>query len=47
MELGENDGVLVGYCDAGWAGDQANDRKSNSGFVFLLNGAAVSWACRK
>jgi hypothetical protein len=42
--MGENDGVLVGYCDAG---DQANDRKSNSGFVFLVNGAAVSWACRK
>jgi hypothetical protein len=47
LNYGENDGVLVGYCDADWAGDQANDRKSNSGFVFLVNGAAVSWACRK
>jgi hypothetical protein len=45
MELGENNEVLVGYCDTDWAENQANDRESNSGFVFLVNGAANSWAC--
>jgi hypothetical protein len=38
--------TLVGYSDADWAGDQT-DSKSNTGFVFLYNGGAVSWASRK
>lgn len=38
--------VLYGYADANWA-ECRTDRKSNSGYVFLLNGCAVSWGCKK
>lgn len=37
---------FYGYADANWAEDKT-DRKSNSGYVFFVNGAIVSWACRK
>ena len=37
---------LHGYSDANWA-ENRKDRKSNSGFICLLNGGTVSWACRK
>jgi transposase InsO family protein len=36
---------LQGYADADWAGDA--DRISISGYVFTLNGAAISWTSRK
>lgn len=39
-------GILNGYADANWAEDRF-DRKSNSGYVFQLNGGTISWACRK
>jgi hypothetical protein len=42
----EDNCVLLGFSDADWAGDQ-EDRKSNTGFVFKLNGAAISWVSRK
>jgi hypothetical protein len=35
-------GILVGYCDADWAGDLVG-RRSTTGYAFLLNGAAISW----
>lgn len=38
--------ILRGYVDADWASD-VNDRKSTSGFVFLLGGAAISWSSKK
>lgn len=38
--------TLTGYSDADWAGDSA-DRKSTSGYVFLVGEATVSWASRK
>jgi transposase InsO family protein len=37
---------LVGYCDADWGGDH-DDRKSTTGYVFVLAGGAVSWASKK
>ena len=36
-----DDGTLIAYSDADWAGD-VNDRKSTSGYIFIMNGAAVS-----
>lgn len=37
---------LFGYADANWAEDKTT-RKSNSGYVFFLNGGVIGWACRK
>lgn len=33
---------LTGYVDANWAQD-TNDRKSQTGFCFILSGAVISW----
>jgi hypothetical protein len=38
--------TLIGYSDSDYAGD-ATDRRSTMGYVFLLYGAAVTWAARK
>ena len=38
--------TLVGYSDADWAGD-TNDRKSTSGYVFMMSGSAISWRSKK
>lgn len=47
LGLKRGDGLtLTGYSDADWAGD-TSDRKSTSGFVFMLGGAAISWGSRK
>ena len=35
----------LGYSDADWAGEVPG-RKSTSGYVFMLNGAAISWSSR-
>ena len=34
--------MLFGYSDADWAGDAAT-RRSTTGYVFIINSAAVSW----
>ena len=34
-----------GFCDSDWGGGE--DRRSTSGYVFMLNGGAISWASRK
>ena len=38
-------GSIIGYCDASFAEDVIT-RKSTSGYVFLKNNAAISWAAR-
>lgn len=37
---------LLGYSDSDFA-DDINDRKSTSGFIFLLNGATIYWRLKK
>lgn len=37
---------LLGFTDSDYARDM-NDRKSTSGYVFLLNGSAICWSSRK
>jgi Reverse transcriptase (RNA-dependent DNA polymerase) len=45
---GSKDGKLrlEAYSDADWAGDKEN-RRSISGFVATMNGAAISWSAKK
>lgn len=38
--------TLVGYCDSDWGGDKG-DRKSTSGYLYLLCGGPVSWSSKK
>jgi hypothetical protein len=38
--------TLMGYSDSDYAGD-VTDRKSTMGYIYLLYGAAVTWAARK
>jgi hypothetical protein len=38
--------TLRGYCDSDWAEDDT-DRRSVTGYAFLLCGAPISWASRK
>lgn len=42
---GNADSELIGYCDADHAGNQ-DSRRSTSGYVFAMCGAAISW-CSK
>ena len=37
---------FAGFSDADWAGDH-DDRKSTTGFVFMMSGAAISWNSKK
>ena len=37
---------LTGYADADWGSD-INDRKSYTGYVFILSNAAIAWKSRK
>ncbi|KAE8224207.1 hypothetical protein CF319_g2861 [Tilletia indica] len=47
LVFGGNGSVeVVGFVDSDWAADK-DDRRSTSGFVFTMNGGAVSWGARK
>ncbi len=37
---------LVRYCDANWASD-LEDRRSTTGFVFMMGGGAISWSSKR
>jgi hypothetical protein len=37
---------MVGYCDADWVGD-LEDRRSTTGFVFMMGGGATSWSSKR
>ena len=37
---------LIGFTDSDYAGDQ-DDRKSTSGYVFMMGSGAISWSSRK
>ena len=41
-----DNGTLIGYADADWAGD-LDDRRSTSGNLFLLAKGTVSWLSKK
>jgi hypothetical protein len=45
LQFSQSNSVLTGYCDADYAAD-LDKRKSTSGYVFLLNNAAISWASK-
>lgn len=46
ITFGGGDCVLEGYCDADYAGD-LDGRKSTTGFVFILDGGAISWSSKR
>ncbi|PKI32290.1 hypothetical protein CRG98_047318 [Punica granatum] len=41
-----NEICSIGYSDADWAGD-VDERKSTTGYAFLLNGGTVSWVSKE
>ena len=45
-DANQNSNELKGYSDSDHAGD-LSDRKSTSGFIFILSGCAISWRSNK
>jgi hypothetical protein len=46
LEYRSSDKTIHGFSDADWAGN-IDDQQSTTGYVFLLNGGAVSWVSKK
>ena len=46
ITFGGGDLSIQGYSDSNWAGDK-EDRKSTSGYVFMLNNGPISWASKR
>ena len=47
LTYGSNDSTeLIGYSDSDWASD-TNDRRSTTGYTFILAGGAIAWATQK
>ena len=46
ITFGGGDMSVQGYSDSDWAGDR-EDRKSTSGYVFMLNNGPISWCSRR
>jgi hypothetical protein len=46
ITYGPNKSGLIGYCDADYAGD-IDTRRSTSGYVFVLNGGAITWQSKR
>ena len=42
----DNNLELVGYVDADWGGD-VSDRKSTSGYLYMIGQSSISWSCKK
>ncbi|KAK8936281.1 hypothetical protein KSP39_PZI013961 [Platanthera zijinensis] len=42
----EEEPALIGYTDSDWGGD-ADDRRSTSGYIFMLGSNLISWSSRK
>lgn len=41
-----NKSKITGFCDSDYAAD-VDDRKSTSGYIFMMNGGAISWSSKK
>jgi hypothetical protein len=37
---------VLGYCDADWGGD-LEDKRSTTGFVFMIGDGAISWSSKR
>lgn len=44
--FGQREEKMKGFCDADWAAD-TDERKSTTGYVFTMNGGAISWRTKK
>ena len=46
ITFGGGSNMVLGYSDADYAGD-VDTRRSTTGYVFILNGGAISWSSRR
>lgn len=46
LTYGRTTQMMEGYCDADFGGD-VDERRSTSGYVFVLNGGSISWKSKR